>query len=300
MDAVPEGEVVACASRTPGKAERFAAECGVPAFYEGYEELLALPEVDAVYVATTHNFHHENVMMCLAQGKAVLCEKPLAVSADQAWEMINRAREKNLFLMEGMWTRFLPAIRQMKTWLDAGEIGALKMLRANFCIQAGFNPQGRLFNPDLAGGALLDAGIYPVSMASYVMGEQPETVKALADIGDTGVDEQSVYAFRYSGNRMALLSSAVTSGSENRVEISGTEGRIVIPALFLASEEVQLHRNNRESICMRLPHNGPQSFSYEIEAANRAIRAGETECAEMPLDESLAIAETMDRILADF
>lgn len=300
MGAVEDGVVAACASRTPGKAEAFAADRGIGRWFDSYESMLARGDIDAVYVATTHNFHHENVQMCLDHGKAVLCEKPLAVTAAQAREMAGKAREKKLFLMEAMWTRFLPAVRQMKAWLEAGEIGEVRMMRADFCFRTGFDPQGRLFNPDLAGGALLDAGIYPVSMASYVMGGQPEEIRSMADIGSTGVDEQSAYLFRYAGGRMAMLSSAVRSASENRMEISGTEGRIVIPSHFLGARDVELHRNNGEIVKRRLPHTGARAFRYEIEAANRAIRNGRLECVEMPVDESVALAGTMDRIRAGF
>ncbi len=300
MDAVDNGVVSTCASRTPGKADAFASEFNIPESFDRYEDMLCRPDVEAVYVATTHNYHHECVMMCLDHGKAVLCEKPLAVNAGQTLEMVNSAREKKLFLMEGMWTRFLPAIRQMKAWIYSGEIGVIKMIRADFCFHAGFNPESRLFNPGLAGGALLDAGVYPVSLASHVMGEQPVNIKALADIGETGVDEQSAYLFSYSDGRIALLSAAVKSASENRAEISGTKGRIVIPSRFLGAQDVELHLDDGKSICKHLPNGGPLSFSYEIQAANDAVQAGELELDEMPLDESLAIAETMDRIRTEF
>ncbi len=297
---VEDGEVVACASRTSGKAEKFAEKHHLNLFFNSYEEMLNSADIDAAYVATTHNFHYDNVMLCLEHGKAVLCEKPMAVNADQTCEMIEKARRNKLFLMEGMWTRFLPSIQQMKTWLDEGQIGELKMLRASFAIGAAFNPAHRLFNPDLAGGALLDAGIYPISLASFVMGEQPEKLRGLADIGETGVDEQSIYAFLYPRKRMAMLSSSVRSGSENRAEIVGTEGRIVIPAHFLGAQEVELHRKNGEKIALRLPYKGSACFSFEITAAHKAMHAGQIECPVMPLDETAAIAQTMDRLQVEF
>ncbi len=298
MKLVSDGEVVACASRTPGKAAAFASEHGVPNDYDSYEALLDCDDVDAVYIATTHNFHLENCLLALEARKAVLCEKPLATNAEECRQIVAKARESDCFLMEGMWTRFLPAIRQMMTWIEAGEIGSLKMLRADFCIRMPFDPEHRLFNPELAGGAQLDTGIYPVSLASMVMGQQPEQVVALAEIGTTGVDEQTVSIFRYPEGRMAMLSCAVSSPSENRVEIAGTAGRIVIPELFLAAEEVELHRFNQEVIRMRLPFDRAAGFSYEIKAVHEALQQGLKECGLMPLEETLAIAETTDRILA--
>jgi len=297
---VEDGEVTACASRTSGKAEKFAKKHNIPSSFNSYEDMLKSADIEAVYIATTHNFHYQNVMLSLEHGKSILCEKPMAINADQTRKMVNKARQKELFLMEGMWTRFLPAIRKMKSWLKEKQIGDVKMLRATFAIGAAFNPEHRLFNPELAGGALLDAGIYPISLASFVMDEQPEKVKALADIGETGVDEQSIYAFLYPHGRMAMLSSAVSSGSENRAEIVGTGGRIIIPSHFLGTQDVELHKNNGEKIALRLPFKEPAAFSFEINAAHEAIHTGQNECSIMPLDETLAIAQTMDRLQTEF
>ena len=298
MRAVDSGEIVACASRTPGKAAAFAHDQKVADSYESYHALLARNDIDAVYIATTHNFHYEMSLLALDAGKAVLCEKPLSVNAEQTREIAAKAREKGLFLMEGMWTRFLPAIRQLRSWLDAGMIGSLQMVRADFCIGAAFNPANRLFNPDLAGGAVLDAGIYPISMASYIMGSQPQDIAALAKIGETGVDEQTACVFRYPDGRMALLSTAVSSGSENRLEVVGSDGRIVIPTAFLGATEVELHLRGGEITRKVLPFPGSQGFRFEIQAANEALLSGKTECSEMPIDETIAIAETLDRVLA--
>jgi len=293
---VDTGELVACASRAPGRAEQFANSHRVPRAYDRYEALVASSEVDAVYIATTHNFHLENMLLALEAGKAVLCEKPLAVSAEEAKEAVALARQKGLFLMEGMWTRFLPAMRRVRSWLDEGAIGEPRSLRADFCIHKDRDPENRLFNPDLAGGALLDAGVYPISMASFVMGAQPEKVAALAHIGDTGVDELTGAVFKYAGGRLALLSCAVSSGSANRLEIVGSKGRIEVPSLFIRATEAILHPNNGDPIREKRPYKPMEGFRYEIEAANEAIGAGRAEHPIMPLEESVAVMETMDRV----
>ena len=299
MRSVPDGEVAACASRTPGKAAAFAETYGIGVHCEGYEALLAMDEVDAVYVATTHNFHHDNVIQALRAGKHVVCEKPLSVSRKEAESMAARARERGLFLMEGMWTRFLPAILQTKRWLREGRIGEVRMFRADFCIQKDFDPNHRLFNPELAGGALWDTGIYPVAMASMVMnGEQPQEVRALADVGETGVDEAMAMVFRYAGGVTGLLSCAGRTPSDNRVEICGSEGRIVIPRNFLGTDRVELHRTGAEVEVFEETFAGKEGFRFEILAAQAAIRKGEGDCAEMTVEESVAVAETMDRIRA--
>jgi predicted dehydrogenase len=293
---VEHGVVAACASRTEGKADAFAQKHHIPSAYSDYESLLKREDIDAVYVATTHNFHHEMVCEALRHGKAVLCEKPLAVSEVQAEEMVETARAHKVFLMEGMWTRFLPAIQHMKSWLREGKIGEVRMVRADFCFRIAFDPASRLLNPDLAGGAMWDVGIYPISMASFIMEDQPAELCALADVGSTGVDEQSAYLFRYSNGALALLSSAVRSPSENRLEICGSEGRIVIPGSFHCSRTVQLHRNGEEPVLFDEPLDASESFRFEIIAVQNALQNGDLECGEMPLDESVAIAKTMDRI----
>lgn len=296
LASVEGGELLACASRTPGKAETFAAEEKVPNALSSYEELVAM-DLDAVYVATTHNFHLENVLLALNHGKAVLCEKPLGVNAAGSTQMAALAAAKGCFLMEGMWTRFLPAIRQMKTWLDAGEIGRVRMLRASFSIEKPYHPQHRLYNPDLAGGALLDVGIYPVSLASHVMGTQPERMAVLANHAPTGVDENTLMNFGYGDGAMAQLCCGITSPSENRVELVGEQGRIILPEQFLAAKTVELHRADGTVDIRQLPFADAEGFRFEIQEVHEALSRGQLESPVMPLAETVRIAETMDRVL---
>ncbi|MCP4403261.1 MAG: Gfo/Idh/MocA family oxidoreductase, partial [bacterium] len=190
-------KVIAAASRTPDKAEAFAKKHSIQHAYSDYAELLKNDDVDAVYVATTHNFHYQNVKQVLEADKPVLCEKPFTVNAREMKSLIALAEHKQLFMMEAMWTRFLPAIEQLRMWLAEESIGTIKQVRATFGFRFPFDPNHRLFNPDLAGGALLDAGIYPLSFANMVMKHKPVEVKALGEIGSTGVDEQSSYILRY-------------------------------------------------------------------------------------------------------
>ena len=296
LKAVETGALSACASRTPGKAEAFAASHGVPHPFDRYEDLVGSPEVDAVYIATTHNFHYDNIRLALQAGKAVLCEKPITVSADEARKAVALAREKNLFLMEGMWTRFLPAMRKIRAWIDEGVIGAVRSLRADFCFDAAGMRGGRLFDPALAGGALLDAGIYPVSMASYIMGRQPETLKASAYIGESGVDELTGAVFDYGDGRFAMVSCAVNSSSANRLEINGSEGHIEVPCGFLSADVAVLTPNKGSPVREEFPYPALQGFSFEIEAVHEGIFKGWIEHPVLPHGETVAIMETMDRI----
>ena len=295
--AVTDGSVLtAVASRTKGKAAEFAKKHRVAAFHESYDDLVARDDVDAVYVATTHNFHYENIKTALMHGKHVLCEKPLTVNAREAKELIELARQKKLFMMEGMWTRFLPAIVKLREWLKDGLIGEIRQVRADFGFRIGFDPKHRLLNPELAGGALLDAGIYPLSFASMVMGTAPKEIKAVGEIGSTGVDEQSVYLLTYGDGRISVLSSAVRTALTNRAEIIGTDGRIVVPPLFLMAQRVELHKNGEDAVVFEHPFVDQEGFQFEIAEAARAIRAGETECPAMPLDETLQLMQTIDEI----
>lgn len=289
--------VAAVAGRTPGKAEAFAATQGIPEFHESYEAMLAMPSIDAVYVATTHNFHAECVRLALEAGKHVLCEKPLTVNAGEAEALTALAKERGLFLMEAMWTRFLPAMRQAKAWLDEGRIGTIRQLRANFSFDRPYDPRDRLYNPALAGGALLDAGIYPVSFASFVMGRQPDRISSLALRAETGVDAQSAFLFDYGNAVLGVLSTGCQVRQENRAEILGSEGGIVFPGNFIGATEVELH-GYAEGVVERrsFPHAGGNGFTYEIEEACACIRQGWGESPWMKMDESVALMHTLDRI----
>lgn len=298
LAAVSDGELVACASRTRGKARAFAEEHGARRWYERYEDLVADGEVDAVYVANTHNFHCETALLAMRAGKAVLCEKPLAPTAAEARQMVDCSRESGVFLMEAMWTRFLPAVRQGLSWIREGRIGEVKLVQADFGVRFPWDPEARIFNPDLAGGVLWDLGVYPVSLVSAIMGEQPETLCSLAHRGETGVDEQSACLFRYGGGALAVLSVSGISESTTRAEISGTRGKVIFPEKFLNAQEVELQEENGARRRLRLPFAEAEGFRFEIEAVHASLGEGALESTLMPQAESLAIAGTVDRIRA--
>ena len=295
--AVVDGvEVVAAASRTPGKAKAFAQKHSIENYYAHYAQMLRNEDVDAVYVATTHNFHYENVKQVLEAGKAVLCEKPFTVNAAEMKSLIALAEQKQLFMMEAMWTRFLPAVAQVREWLAQDIIGTIKQVRATFGFLFPYDPEHRLFNPDLAGGAVLDAGIYPLSFANMVMKQKPVEVKALGDIGATGVDDQSSYLLKYESGCLALLNATMTAPVASRAEVIGSEGRITIPRSFLNAQEVWLELVDQEPIQMKFPHEDNTGFKFEIEAASESIRNGLLENEIMPLTDTLQLMETIDEI----
>ncbi len=294
IDVVDCAELLAVASASPGKAAAFAKDFGVESSYDSYAGLLADPSIDAVYVANTHNFHHETVLLALEAGKSVLCEKPLAINARQASEMIDLARERSCFLMEGMWTRFLPAVVQARKWIEEGRIGTPKQVYASFGFNMSFDDDHRMVNPDLAGGALLDLGIYPLSFASMVAkGQSPVSSSSVVEKGSTGVDINDSVLLSYPGNLVAHLSFGMQNENQNSAVILGDKGSITLPPMFIAAQSVTL-KSDGETLTKDYSIDEKLGFSYEIEAVSQCILDGKTECEIMPLDETLQLAKLMD------
>jgi predicted dehydrogenase len=240
--------------------------------------------------------HKDDSILCLEHGKAVLCEKPFTMNAAEAEAIINTAREKNLFLMEAMWTRFQPAATKLRELLVAGAIGEVRLMQADFGFRTDFDPKSRLFDPALGGGAVLDVGIYPVSYASMVFGGQPTQIHATARLGQTGVDEEAAMLFSYPGGRSAQLACATRLQTAQAATIYGTEGRIQVPEFFKA-ERLIISRPNQPDETLSLPFNG-SGYRYQAEEVHRCLRAGQTESPTMPLDETLALMRTLDAVLA--
>ena len=293
LSAIPDADLVAVGSRARSTAEAFALEHGARRAHATYEELASDPDVDAIYIATPHVLHRENTLACIAGGKAVLCEKPFAMNQREAEEMVAAARARGTFLCEAMWTRFLPGTRRVRELIASGEIGEPRQLECDFGFRTDFNPEGRLFNPALGGGALLDVGIYCVAYARMVFGSAPQKIQSAAHLGETGVDEQSAYLFQYDSGAFARMSSATRTQTAHRATISGTEGSIEIPGFWHAQEVIV--NGETESH----PHIG-NGYSHEAIAVAEALAAGETECAEVSLDETLELSATLDEIRAQW
>lgn len=297
--ALNSGKLAACASRTIEKAGEFADRHRIEKRYSTYNDLVNDPGIDAIYIATPHNFHYEQTKLCLEHGKHVLCEKPFTVNAAQASELTALAKEKNRFLMEGVWTRFLPAVQKLKELLAEGVIGEVKTVRADFCFASGCGPEHRLLNPDLAGGALLDVGIYPIHFASIIFGKQPIRIQSSAVIGKTGVDEISFYLFEYGNGKTAQLSSSVTTQAPVDAIVSGEQGYIRIPH-FLGAKTLEIRRKGAEPETLEFPCPDMEMFKYEIAHAMECIAAGKTESEILPHSETLAILKTMDALRAEW
>jgi len=273
------------------RAEAFCETWNGTKAYGSYDEMLADPAVDAVYVATPHPFHKGHTVMALNAGKAVLCEKPMSVNAGSVAEMAAVARDKGLFLMEAMWTRYLPTMVQARQWIAEGRIGQPMVVTADFGFRAQMNPEGRLFNLNLAGGALLDVGVYVIAMGTMVFGAEPRTIKAVGQIGETSIDEQTSILLDYVEGGQAVLNCSVRATTPHEMRIVGTEGSILLPA-FWHGTEATLFANGQEPVVMT----GDQGYHFEAAEVARCLREGLQESPVMPLDESIQIAEIMDEV----
>jgi predicted dehydrogenase len=288
------GVVAAVGSRTAAGAERFAGENRVPTRHGSYEALANDPDVDVVYVATPHPLHHANARLALEAGKPVLVEKPFTMNADEARDLVDLARTKDLFLMEAMWTRFLPHIRHIRELLPA--LGDVVTVTADHGQWFAEDPAFRLFAPELGGGARLDLGIYPVSFASMVLGP-PERVAAMATPAFTGVDAQMSMLFGYASGAQALLTCTLSAVSPTTASIVGTDARIEVDGPFYAPASFTFIPREGERSRFGYVDEG-RGLRHQADEVALRLAAGETESPFMPLAETVSIMATMDEVLA--
>lgn len=289
-------EVVAVASKSIGKAENFAKENSVADFCS-YEKLLARDDIDAVYVATTHNFHYENIKACLESGKHVLCEKAMVLTEKDARELFDLAKSKGLFLMEAMWTRFLPSMQKARSWIREGRIGKIQGVSGVIGFKGNDDIQSRLLNPALAGGALYDIGVYVTEIASFLVGERIVDVcgKVRRD-SRTGVDSKVSFVVEFE-TVDACLQCFMTTNAKEYMIINGDSGCVEIPTshvnneCFLYDEK----RNLVEHFKQEFPDGN--GFVYEIEETVNCIRNGKTESEIMPASATIECARVFDKLL---
>jgi predicted dehydrogenase len=290
------GRATAVGSRRLDSANRFADRFDIPNRHASYEELVADPAVDVVYVATPHPMHHANALLALRAGKPVLIEKAFTMNAAEARDLVATARAEGLFLMEAMWTRFLPHIAEIRRLLAEGALGEIVTVTADHGQWFEHDPEFRLFAPELGGGALLDLGIYPVSFASMVLGT-PDRIVSLIDPAFTGVDGQTSMLFGYPSGAQAVLTCTSAAKSPTRGAIVGTEARIEIEGDFYAPTSFTLITRAGDPTYFEARDEG-RGLWYEAEEVARCLREGLLESPLMPLDESVSIMETMDAVLA--
>ena len=288
----------AVAGRSRSRAERFAREHGVPNCFDSYRALLDDPSIDAVYIATPHRYHYSIARDCLLAGKPVLCEKPLAVNVREAAELIDLSQRTGVFLMEALWTRFLPIYEQVNEWLASYTIGSVHAIVSSFGFEFPRDPQDRMLNPDLAGGALLDMGVYNLAMSQWVYGEAPLSYSIEGHVGETGVDEHNQTVLRYSQGRSCKFSNSMTRQLQNDMIIHGSTGCIRIHANFWTATSATLsvgeNGNSREQPTSITRGFRATGLEYEIEAAAHCIRNGLHECSAMPHASTLQTMRLLD------
>lgn len=324
------GSVEAVASRTLSKAQDFVAKFGsgrygtilkavpgaaageggaiIPKAYGSYEELFADSEVDAVYIATPHSDHYQWALKALDAGKHLLIEKAITVNAKQAGDIFAKAKEKQLFVMEAMWTRFLPHIREVKNIVQRGVLGEIVALYANFGIRKDYDPKHRLFNPELAGGALLDLGVYPVSFAHYILGV-PSSITSKMSFAPTGVDANLAMIFEYDGGSgpQAVLHSTSLAYTSTTAMIAGTKGRIEINEPFYRPSDFTVYMNDGSKYTYNgkreqqdlFGDDGRYGMNFEAAEVARQIHAGLLQSDIMPWQDSLEVMQIMDQIRAE-
>jgi predicted dehydrogenase len=324
--------LLAVGSRSQEGAEAFAQEYALSRAYGSHASLLQDKDIDIVYIATPHFRHHKDCLAVLAAGKAVMCEKPFALNAQQVGEVIVSARGKKLFCMEAMWMRFNPLIQEAKKYIEQGALGEVRSLRVDFGYPAFYDPQSRLFNLEYGGGALLDRGVYTLSLANYLLG-RPEKIQSHAAIGPSDVDTQSAYLLSYADGAVAELSATLESAGTNEAVIAGTAGQLRIHDPFYRPSRLSLRKiaapeapsadqsngltgglkgllkrpgvqklRRRMQPLSGLLEGGKKisspflgnGYQFEIAEATCCLQQGLTESNIMPLDDSLAVMQDMD------
>ncbi|MDR3653304.1 MAG: Gfo/Idh/MocA family oxidoreductase [Paludibacter sp.] len=294
LQVVENSELYAVGSRTKIKADEFASEFNILTSYGSYEELVRDAEVDIIYIATPHNLHLENALLAMNNGKHVLCEKPVGVNRNEVETLIKKAKEKKLFLMEALWSRFLPNIIKTKELIESGEIGDIKLLTAVFCIKSNNGQDHRHFNLDLCGGTILDIGIYNIFLSMLLLGK-PQDFSAIAGLSEQGGDNTCSYTFKYEKDTLAVMYSSFLVESPIVAEIHGTKGKIVLEHVWFCPGKVKvLYNDGREQIFdFDVKSNG---YEYEAEEAANCILSGKTQSDLWSWNNSLELVAMMDSI----
>ena len=295
LTSMKDTELTAIASRNIKKAERFAETFHIKKSYGSYEELIKDEEIDVVYIATPHTEHKANGALCIINNKAVLCEKPFTINKEESQYLIDLATKHDVFLMEAMWTKFLPVTNAVKNWIKEKKIGDVKHIRASFGYNAPYDINSRTYNPHTAGGALLDVGVYPITYACYLLDKLPDSISSSAIIGKSNVDEQNVIALHFDNGILANLSSAIAADTGDEAIIIGDEGKIHIPNFWNAQKAVVYNNEGQIVDKIELPFMS-NGYEYEAEEVNNCLREGKKQSSINSLKDTLDIMKIMDEI----
>lgn len=289
---VAGAEAVAVASRSTERAQVFASEHGLRRAYGSYHEIMNDEDVDVVYIATPHPQHHAIALAAISAGKAALVEKTFAATVAGAEEIIAAARQRKVFVMEAMWTRFQPAIGAARALIDEGAIGEVRQLQADLGVDRPYNPADRLFDPAQGGGAMLDLGVYVVSFAQYFLGT-PDRIEVSGSLAPTGVDAEGGLLLGYDDGRVATLLISLKHHTPGAARIQGTNGWIDVPPRFHHPQRIVLHRRGREPEAISRAQLGA-GYSHELIEVTECVRAGRTESVIMPLRDTLAVQRILN------
>lgn len=293
LNGMEDANAYAVASRDAARAEIFAEEYHVERAYGSYEEMLEDENVDLVYIATPHSHHLEHGRMCVAHGKPVLCEKAFTANAKQARALLDEAKEKNVFVAEAIWTRYMPSRSIIMDILAGGELGELHMLSANLGYR--LVQKERLTNPELAGGALLDVGVYPLNFASMFFGNEIEKITSSCVKFETGVDGQAAVILTYKDGRIATLHTGMFAPTEQYGMIYGSKGYLIAYNINNI-DKIEVYSSDRKLIrAVEVPEQ-ITGYEYEVRACARALKEGKLECEEMPHSETIRMMEWMDTL----
>jgi len=290
---VEDAELYAVASRSKSKAETFAREHNATNFFTSYEAMLKDEELDVVYIATPHVFHHQQTLLCLDHKKAVLCEKPFAINKKQVEEMIAKARKEKVFLMEAMWTQFLPHFKFVIDLIESEKYGKIKSLKADFGFPAPVDLDKRLYNKNLGGGSLLDIGIYPVFMAMSALGT-PESIQANAKFSETGIDKECDMVFKYKNAVEAQLGSSILKHTPTAAIIQFEKATITLNPSFHKPTNVTIKTTDGEETKEFVVNSN--GYNFEAEHVQKMLLEGKTESTEMTFAKSLDLIELLDKI----
>ncbi len=292
---VKDAELTAVCSRTQSAADAFAEKHKIANAYCVYDDMLADPAIDAIYIGTPHTLHFDNASAALRAGKAVLCEKPLTVGALECRRLIDIAAETNAYLMEAMWTYFLPAMRRAKEWCDQGRIGDLLHIKTDFGYPIPFDPKQREYDSELGGGCLLEMGVYPIAIASYFAPGEPSLVEAVGAKAPNGVEDDVTAIFKF-GEITATIGASYRARLRNAAHIIGTDGYIVIPDAFRC-HSCFLYRLDE---CIDRFEAPRQTRGYEYQAISMCtdLLRGDPQSSIVPLDKSLLFQTAIDDVKA--
>ncbi len=296
---LPNARLHTIASTSPERASAFAHEYGVKHIFTRYEDIVRCPNLDVVYIATPHVLHSENALMCLEHGIPVLCEKPFSMNSGEAHRMASAARRNRAFLMEALWTRFIPAFDEALKMIAQGEIGEVHTVKSDFGYAMPFDPAHRVFNKALGGGSLLDIGIYPVLLALFVFGKpEAEDILAAATFARTDVDESCAFTFQYPGNRLAIGHSTIAASTPVEAALYGREGTICLHPRWHHTQRITISKyegKGQTSRDLEIPYDG---WGYHLEAAHvmQCLDYEMLESDKVPLDFTLDLVDTLDAI----